>query len=83
MKVLYFAWLRSQIGKAEETIELPDGIATVDGVLTHLASLGPEYQAALSGDKIVRVAVNQEYAKGDYPVGPDDEFALFPPVTGG
>jgi len=31
----------------------------------------------------VRVAVNQEYGTLDQPVGPDDEVAFFPPVTGG
>ena len=32
---------------------------------------------------VVRVAVNQDYVPGDHPVRPDDEVALFPPVTGG
>ena len=39
--------------------------------------------SVLTPDGIVKVAVNQEYAKGGHPVRPTDEVALFPPVTGG
>jgi len=83
MKILYFAWLRTKIGCAEETIELPEGVTTVKDVLDHLRSRGGDYGEALSADKVIRVAVNQDYAQPDDPVSPDDEFAIFPPVTGG
>ena len=83
MKILYFAWLRTKIGKAEETIDPPAGVTDVAGLLDWLKSRGAGFADALSSDKIVRVAVNQEYVSWDHPVRPGDEVALFPPVTGG
>jgi len=83
MKILYFAWLRTKIGCAEEEIELPAGVETVAAVLDHLRSLGDSYAEALSEDKVIRVALNQDYAQLDDPVQSSDEFAIFPPVTGG
>ena len=41
------------------------------------------YAEALADLSALRVAVNQEYAMPGDPVGPSDEVALFPPVTGG
>ncbi|WP_135080488.1 molybdopterin converting factor subunit 1 [Terasakiella sp. SH-1] len=83
MKVLYFAWLRTKIGCAEEEIDLPKDVNTVAGVLDHLRSRGDAYAEALSADKVIRVAVNQDYAQEVDIVRNEDEFAIFPPVTGG
>ena len=83
MKVLYFAWLRTKIGLAEEILEPPNEVATVADFLTWLKRRGPRYAEALQDRSMVRVAVNEEYARDGDPVAPDDEVALFPPVTGG
>jgi molybdopterin converting factor subunit 1 len=83
MRILYFAWLRSRVGVGEEEVDLPDGVDTVADLLAWLAGRGPGHAAALADLSAVRVAVNQDYAAPDHPVGPDDEVALFPPVTGG
>jgi molybdopterin synthase sulfur carrier subunit len=83
MKLLYFAWLRVKIGRAEESVELPAGVTTVAGLLDWLRTRGPGFAEALKDARIVRVAVNQRYVAGDHPVKPGDEVALFPPVTGG
>jgi molybdopterin synthase sulfur carrier subunit len=83
MKLLYFAWLRSKIGIAEETVEPPASVGTVAGLLDWLKKRGPRFADALKDVSVVRVAVNQEYVRGDHPVRPGDEVALFPPVTGG
>ncbi|WP_417790076.1 molybdopterin converting factor subunit 1 [Terasakiella pusilla] len=83
MKILYFAWLRTTIGCAEEEITLPDGVVTVADILDLLREKGGAYAAALGEDKVIRIAVNQEYANMDDPVKQGDEFAIFPPVTGG
>ncbi|HXP31317.1 MAG TPA: molybdopterin converting factor subunit 1 [Stellaceae bacterium] len=83
MKLLYFAWLRTKIGKAEETIEPPAEIATVAALIDWLKARGPGFADALKNAKLVRVAVNREYVGWDHPVRPGDEVALFPPVTGG
>ncbi len=83
MKLLYFAWLRVKIGKAEETVDLPAGVTTVAALLDWLKGRGPGFADALRDGRIVRVAVNQHYVGRDHPVRAGDEVALFPPVTGG
>ncbi len=83
MNLLYFAWLRQKIGKGEETMALPDGVASVADLIAHLKSLGPGYADAFAEDGRVRVAVNQKHSGLDAKVAADDEIAFFPPVTGG
>lgn len=83
MKLLYFAWLKTKTGVAAEDVDLPGEVATVRDLLDWLKGRGPGYAEALADLDAVRVAVNQEYARPDDPVGPGDEVALFPPVTGG
>ncbi len=83
MKILYFAWLRAKTGIAEEEVNPPAGIDTVAGLIDWLKERGPGHAEALADLSVVRVAVNQEFAALDHPVGPEDEVALFPPMTGG
>ncbi|MGE3231075.1 MAG: molybdopterin converting factor subunit 1 [Hyphomicrobium sp.] len=83
MKLLYFALFRARIGCGEEEIDPPAGIRTVGALVDWLAERGPGYRAALADPRLVKVAVNQEYVGRDHPVGPRDEVAFFPPVTGG
>ena len=83
MKLLYFAWLKTKTGIAEEEVDPPPEVATVGDLLNWLKGRGPGYAEALADLQIVRVAVNQEYADHGQAVSPDDEVALFPPVTGG
>jgi molybdopterin synthase sulfur carrier subunit len=83
MKLLYFAWVRTNIGKAEEELSPPAQVGNVAQLLDWLAARGPNYAAALDRRNMIKVAVNQEYVDADAPVAPGDEVALFPPVTGG
>ncbi len=83
MKILYFAWLRTRVGLGQEQVEPPPEVNTVRGLVDWLKRRGPGHAAALDDLSAVRVAVNQEFADWDHPVAPDDEVALFPPVTGG
>ena len=81
MTLLYFAWVRQKIGKSQETLSVsPPDLAAL---IAHLKSLGPNYADAFADLSRIRVAVNQEHASLDARVGPDDEIAFFPPVTGG
>jgi molybdopterin synthase sulfur carrier subunit len=83
VKILYFAWLRQRVGCAEETVEPPAEVTNVAALVEWLKGRGPGYAAALANAAVVRVAVNQVFARADAPVRPGDEIALFPPVTGG
>ncbi len=83
MKLLYFAWIRERIGVAEETVEVPETVATVEDLIGWLKGRGETYAQALADDARLKVAVNQAHAGRNAPVSPDDEVAFFPPVTGG
>ena len=83
MRILYFAWLRARTGVAEEVVEPPPEVADVAGLLDWLATRSAGHKAALADRRVVRVAVNQDYPRPDAKVGPGDEIAIFPPVTGG
>jgi molybdopterin synthase sulfur carrier subunit len=83
MKLLYFAWLRTKIGTAEEAVDPPGTVTNVAALIDWLKSRGPNYAEALKNPKLVRVAVNREYVALDHKIKPGDEIALFPPVTGG
>jgi sulfur-carrier protein len=83
VKILYFAWLRTKIGLAEEQIDLPSEVGDVGALLRWLQGRGAGFAEALKDLSVVRVAVNQDYVKIDHKLRPGDEVALFPPVTGG
>jgi sulfur-carrier protein len=83
LRILYFAWLRERTGQAEETIPVPDGVATVGALLAWLRARDPAGASAFANPALIRAAVNQAFAQPDTPVAAGDEVAFFPPVTGG
>jgi len=83
MRMVYFAWVRERIGCGEEELSPPEAVRDVAGLLDWLERRGDGYAAGLAERDRLRVAVNQDYASPQTPVGPDDEVAVFPPVTGG
>lgn len=83
VQLLYFAWVRDRVGKEAETATLPTDVRDVRGVLAWLQSRDPVFATMAGEGRTIRVAVNQEFAGPDDPVGAGDEIALFPPVTGG
>ena len=83
LTILYFAWLRERIGASSEEIALPEGVRTVSALVDFLVARSPGHEAAFCNRRTVRAAVNQEFADLLDPVGPGDEVAFFPPVTGG
>ena len=82
-RVLYFAWMRERMGRSEEDLPLPPGVATVGQLVGWLRARDAAGSAAFAHAGVVRAAVNQEFAAPDAPVGDADEVAFFPPVTGG
>ncbi|GIR53964.1 MAG: molybdopterin synthase sulfur carrier subunit [Rhodospirillaceae bacterium] len=83
MKLLYFAWIRTNLGVSEELVDVPSEINDVRGLLDWLINRGESYKAAFSDLNLIRVAVNQEYVDLDHAITTGDEIAFFPPVTGG
>ena len=83
MKLRYFAWVRERVGKAEEDIDVPSGIATVGDLMTWLAGRGEEYAHAFDNPKVIRAAIDKAHVKPQTPIGNAVEIAFFPPMTGG
>ncbi len=83
VRILYFARLRESLGKGEEELVLPDGVATVGALADFLRQRGDAWASELGAGKAVRVAVNQDMASPDTVIKGGEEIAFFPPVTGG
>ncbi len=65
MKLVYFAWVRERIGRAEETLDPPPGVVTVADLARWLAGRGEEYAHAFENPGIVRAAIDRVHAKPD------------------
>ena len=83
VRILYFAILRERMGRAEEALALPQGVATVAGLAAWLRDRDAAGASAFAAEVPVRAAVNQDFARPEAPVADGDEIAFFPPVTGG
>ena len=83
MKLRYFAWVRERVGKPEEEIDPPAGVATVADLVEWLRGRGEEYAHAFENPKVIRVAIDKRHARPDAPIAGAREIALFPPMTGG
>ncbi len=83
MKLVYFAWVRERIGKAEEVVDLPEGIATIADLVRWLKGRGEEYEYAFENEGIVRAAIDHEHVRPEASISGAMEIAFFPPMTGG
>lgn len=79
----YFAWVRERVGKPDEEVELPAGIATIGDLMTWLASRGEEYAYAFENPKVIRAAIDRAHVKPQAAIAGAREIAFFPPMTGG
>ena len=52
MKVKYFAWVRERVGIAEETIDPPPSVRTVDDLIGWLAKRGETYAHAFETPRL-------------------------------
>ena len=82
-RLVYFAWVRERVGKAQETRRIPDGIVTVADLIAWLAGQDEAYANAFKEPAVIRCAVDQTHVKHDAPIAGAREIAFFPPVTGG
>ena len=58
MKLVYFAWVRERVGKAEEELAPPQSVATVTDLIEWLSGRGEEYAHAFC---ILRLASRQQH----------------------
>jgi molybdopterin synthase sulfur carrier subunit len=83
VKLVYFAWVRERIGKAEEDVSPPDGLATVADLVAWLKGRGEEYAYAFENEGVIRTAIDHVHVKPDASLAGAREIAFFPPMTGG
>lgn len=83
IEILYFAYLREQLGFDREEAELPADVRTVGALRDWLVAKGEPYATAFANLKRIRAALNEELASDDAALKEGDVVAFFPPVTGG
>jgi molybdopterin synthase catalytic subunit/molybdopterin converting factor small subunit len=77
--VLLFGVLKDVVGRAAETVDLPEG-SRVREILIYYASAEPRFAAMAPS---LAISVNQEYAGAERVLREGDEVGLLPPVSGG
>jgi molybdopterin synthase sulfur carrier subunit len=82
-KLVYFAWVRERVGKAEEELAPPESVATVEQLIGWLSKRGEEYAYAFENPKVIRAAIDRRHVKPDTAIAGAREIAFFPPMTGG
>jgi sulfur-carrier protein len=83
MKIVYFAWVRERVGKADENLDLPEDVATVADLVRWLKTRGEEYEYAFENEAVVRAALDHVHVKPQTTLAGAREIAFFPPMTGG
>jgi molybdopterin synthase sulfur carrier subunit len=81
--ILYFAWVREQVGVGEERVALPEDVATLADLATWLCARGGGYATAFANPSKLRAALDQEMVPLSTEIINAREIAFFPPVTGG
>ncbi|MCS7251832.1 MAG: molybdenum cofactor biosynthesis protein MoaE [Anaerolineae bacterium] len=79
IQIRLFAALKDRIGREVISVQIPDGASVAD-LLRAVVEAYPSLQSYLPS---MIVAVNHEFAFPEDILQPEDEVALFPPVSGG
>lgn len=77
-KISLFGITRDIVGSTHTSIEF-DQQANVESLLAKLKTIYPR----LNDIRSLLIAVNAEYAEGNFAINERDEIALIPPVSGG
>ncbi|WP_114810762.1 molybdopterin converting factor subunit 1 [Paraburkholderia kururiensis] len=83
IQLKFFASVREALGVAHESVEVPDGIATVGDVRDWLRARGGVWTDTLAEGRALRMACNHVMTDAGTRVTDGCEVAFFPPVTGG
>ena len=82
MLVKYFAWLKN-ITEIEEEIIKDSSIVDVESFKNFIRKKYPKLNEHFNNNDLIRIAINLSYTYENDRINPDDEIALFPPVSGG
>ena len=83
IQLRFFAALREKLGVSQESIDVPAEIKTIDDLKAYLSKRDAVWSEVLTGNRIIRCALNQEMVDSSTSLLEDAEVAFFPPVTGG
>ena len=81
MRIKYFAWIKDITNKEYEIIE-SDYPKNIDELKIIICKSYPSLQKHINNNSL-RFAINMEYESTNIKLEPDDEVAIFPPVSGG
>jgi len=83
IQLRFFASIREALGTSQESVTLPDTVATVGDVRAWLRERGGVWAEALAEGRALRMACNQQMTDAATRISEGCEIAFFPPVTGG
>jgi sulfur-carrier protein len=83
MKAVYFAWVRERVGKAEEELNPPPTVKTIEDLVAWLSRQGENYAHAFEKPSNVRAAIDRVHVRREASIAGAKEVAFFPPMTGG
>ena len=83
MKIIYFSWVKKNLGISEEKINPPKNIKSIKLLIEWLSSKNYKYEKVFLKKKLIKVAVNHQVVNLNKKIKENDEIAFFHPFTGG
>ena len=83
MRLVYFAWVRERIGRAEEEVDPPPAVETVADLVAWLRGRGENYAQAFDNPGVIRAALDRMHVKPEASLRGAREAAIIPPINSG
>ena len=83
MKIIYFSWLKENLGISEENVVPPKNINNINDLINWLSKKSTKHKKIFLKSKNIKCAINQEIVNKNNKIKKNDEIAFFPHFTGG